>query len=206
MNDFLQSLFFFLVIAFSAIIHEYSHGWMADRLGDPTARLSGRLTLNPLAHIDPMGTFLLPALMYLISQGKMLFAYAKPVPVNPFNLRNIRYGSAATAFAGPASNILIALIFGIIMRFFPPSVFTVFLGIVVWANLLLAVFNLIPIPPLDGSKILFAVLPSQFNDIKVYLEAYGWFFLLFFVMFFFQFLAPIMQFLFTLFTGYGGLM
>lgn len=206
MNDFLQSLFFFLVIAFSAIIHEYSHGWMADRLGDPTARLSGRLTLNPLAHIDPMGTFLLPAIMYLISQGKMLFAYAKPVPVNPFNLRNIRYGSAATAFAGPASNILIALIFGIIMRFFPPSIFTVFLGIVVWANLLLAVFNLIPIPPLDGSKILFAVLPSQFNDIKVYLEAYGWFFLLFFVMFFFQFLAPIMQFLFLLFTGYGGFM
>jgi len=204
METFIQSLFFFLVIAFSAIIHEYSHGWMADRLGDPTARLSGRLTLNPIPHIDPVGTILLPAMMYLFTQGAMLFAYAKPVPVNPFNLRNIRYGTALTAFAGPASNIIIALIFGMFVRFLPLSVFTEFLSIIVLANLLLAVFNLVPIPPLDGSKVLFALLPSQFNDIKVFLEAYGWFFLIFFIVFLFQFISPIIQFLFTVFTGQGG--
>lgn len=201
METFIHSLFFFLVITFSAIIHEYSHGWMADRLGDPTARLSGRLTLNPIPHIDPVGTILLPAMMYLFTQGGMLFAYAKPVPVNPFNLRNIRHGTALTAFAGPASNIIIAFIFGMFVRFLPLSVFSEFLSIVVLANLLLAVFNLVPIPPLDGSKVLFAFLPSQFNDIKVFLEAYGWFFLIFFIVFLFQFISPIIQFLFTMFTG-----
>lgn len=201
MNDIISSLFFFLVIMLSAIMHEYSHGWMADRLGDPTAKLSGRLTLNPLAHIDPVGTFLLPAIMYLVTQGTLLFAYAKPVPVNPYNLRNIRHGTAITAFAGPASNLIIAFIFGTIIRFSATSDLTHFLEIIVTANLLLAVFNLVPIPPLDGSKILFAVLPSPFHDIQVFLETYGWVFLLFFIMFFFNIIIPIIAFLFGVFTG-----
>lgn len=202
-NEIIVPLFYILVLAFSAIIHEYSHGWMADRLGDPTARLSGRLTLNPIAHIDPIGTLLLPAIMYLFTS--FIFAYAKPVPVNPFNLKNIRYGSAMTAFAGPASNIIIALVFGMIIRFLPDAVrlthFPEFLSIIVYANLLLAIFNLVPIPPLDGSKILFAFLPSQFNDIKVFLEMYGWMFLIFFVLFIFQYLSPVLQFFFMIFTG-----
>lgn len=198
---FIFQAFFFIIIIFSAVIHEYAHGWMADRLGDPTARLSGRLTINPLAHIDPFGTFLLPASLYLISNGRFLFAYAKPVPVNPFNLRNMRYGSAIVAFAGPASNIFIAVVFGLIVRFIEPGQFSDFLSIIVLANLLLAVFNLVPIPPLDGSKVLFSVLPSQFNDFKVYLEAYGWVLLLFFAIFFFGLIIPVINFLFEIITG-----
>lgn len=205
MENFFELSFFFIVIIFSAIIHEYSHGWFADRLGDPTARLSGRLTLNPVPHIDMVGTILLPAAMYFLTAGRIFFGYAKPVPVNPSNMRNPRSGGAMTAFAGPASNFVIALIFGAIIRFLPDVVFTtpfpLFLSIIVQVNLLLAVFNLVPIPPLDGSKILFAVLPSQFNDIKVYMEAYGWFFLLFFIFFFFQLIIPVIEFLYFAFTG-----
>ena len=199
--DIISLIFFFLVITFSAVIHEYSHGWMADRLGDPTARLAGRLTLNPIAHIDPFGTFLLPALLFLGTGGRMLFAYAKPVPVNPYNLKNSRYGSAYVAIAGPASNIILAFVFGMMVRVFPDSVLTPFWAIIVFSNVLLAVFNLVPIPPLDGSKVLFSILPSQFNNFKVFLEAYGWMFLLFFIFFFFQMLIPVIQFFFTLFAG-----
>lgn len=196
-------IFYFIVIVYSAVIHEYSHGWMADRLGDPTAKLSGRLTLNPISHIDPIGSILVPALLFLFSGGKFIFAYAKPVPVNPFNLRNIRYGHALVAFAGPASNILLALIFGTMIRFFPLSPIAEFWKIIVFANLLLAVFNLIPIPPLDGSKVLFSFLPDSLHDLKVFLETYGWLFLFFFIFYFFHFLIPIILFLFSLFTGQG---
>lgn len=203
---YLIQAFFFIIIIFSSVIHEYSHGWMADRLGDPTARLSGRLTINPIAHIDPVGTFMVPAMLFLFSNGRFLFAWAKPVPINPFNLKNIRFGVGSVALAGPASNILLAIIFGMMIRFFDMGQFSEFLSIIVYANLLLAVFNLVPIPPLDGSKILFAILPSQFNDFKVYLEAYGWVLLLFFVFFLFSVLLPIIEFLFELITGQSILM
>jgi Zn-dependent protease len=198
---FVIQAFFFIIIVLSSVIHEYAHGWMADRLGDPTARLSGRLTINPIAHIDPMGTFVVPAVLFLFSGGRFLFAWAKPVPVNPFNLKNIRFGTGGVAIAGPASNVLLALIFGTIIRFMNPGQFSEFLSIIVYANLLLAVFNLVPIPPLDGSKVLFAILPSQFNDLKVYLEAYGWVLLLFFALFFFNLLIPVILFLFEVITG-----
>ncbi|KKQ57085.1 MAG: Peptidase M50 [Parcubacteria group bacterium GW2011_GWA2_38_13] len=203
---FVIQAFFFVIIIFSSVIHEYAHGWMADRLGDPTARLSGRLTINPLVHIDPVGTFMVPAALFLFSGGRFLFAWAKPVPVNPFNLKNIRFGTGGVAFAGPASNILMALIFGMMIRFLDAGQFSEFLAIIVYANLLLAVFNLVPIPPLDGSKILFAILPSQFNDLKIYFEAYGWVLLLFFALFFFNLLIPIIEFLFELITGQNILM
>lgn len=206
MDQYLVSqIFFFIVITFSAVIHEYAHGWMADRLGDPTARLSGRLTINPLVHIDPVGTLLMPAVLYLISNGTFLFAFAKPVPINPFNLRNIRNGTAIVAFAGPASNFLLAIIFGILVRILPGTQLTLFFLVIVYANIVLGVFNLVPIPPLDGSKVLFSILPSQFNDIKVFLEVYGWAILLFFALFFFRFLVPIINFLFNVITGSNGI-
>lgn len=198
-------LFFFLIIIPSAIIHEYSHGWMADQLGDATARLAGRLTLNPLAHIDFFGTILLPLGLFLFSGGTFLFAYAKPVPFNPYALKDIRWDPAKVALAGPASNILIALVFGILVRsgmFATPLVDL--LGIIVYANVLLAVFNLVPIPPLDGSKLLYAVLPDTpvFARFKMNLERYGMFILLFFIFFAFQLIMPVMSWLFSLFTGY----
>ncbi len=207
--SFSATIFFFIVIGISAIIHEYSHGWMADRLGDPTARLAGRLTLNPLAHIDLVGTILLPIIMLAVSGGRFLFAYAKPVPVNPLNIKDKRWGLASVSLAGPASNLIIALVFGLILRFLPiaanPSLIN-FLGnlsIIVYANLLLFVFNLVPIPPLDGSKVLFAILPDQLHNLKVFLQAYGVIFLFIFIFFLFRFIMPVIQFLFFIITGFS---
>lgn len=200
--DFTFAFFFFIVITMSAVIHEYSHGWLADRLGDPTARLAGRLTLNPIAHIDPFGTLFLPLVLLLFSGGTFLFAYAKPVPINPYNLKNARYGMGLVAFAGPASNLITALIFGLLVRFLPPGPLSFYLSIIVYANLLLAVFNLVPISPLDGSKILYAVLPDSFYSFKVFLEQYGMFLLLIFIFFFFRLITPIIGFLFQLITGF----
>ena len=202
--DNIALLFFFIIIIPSAIIHEFAHGWMADRLGDPTARLAGRLTLNPLPHIDMWGTILLPLGMFLISGGSFLFAYAKPVPYNPFNLKDFRWDPVKVAIAGPVSNLLIALFFGTLIRFgLLAGTVADFAAIIVYANILLAVFNMVPIPPLDGSKLLYALLPNtpDWQRFKMQLEQYGFFILLFFVFFAFEILVPIMQWLFLLFTG-----
>jgi Zn-dependent protease len=200
--------FFFIIIIPSAIIHEYAHGAIADQLGDPTARNAGRLTLNPLAHIDLFGTILLP-LFLIMAQIPILFAYAKPVPYNPYNLKNRKWGPALVGLAGPASNLLTAIIFGMVIRFFPASVdpgsalfsFVVFLSIIVYANILLAVFNLVPIPPLDGSKVLFALLPARLEHYYHQIERYGFIILLFFIFFAFQIIVPIISFLFKLIVG-----
>lgn len=156
-------IFFFLALIFSIIIHEVSHGFAAEMLGDPTARLQGRLTLNPIPHIDIMGSILVPALLILTQMG-FLFGWAKPVPYNPYNLKNQRWGEAIVAGAGPGVNILLALLFGFMIRFgegvFSPM-FLQLAGIVVFINIMLAFFNLIPLPPLDGSKILKSVLPYR---------------------------------------------
>ncbi len=199
----LQLLFFFLIIIPSAIIHEYAHGWAADQLGDPTARNAGRLTLSPLAHIDWWGTIFMPIVLLLISGGSFLFAYAKPVPYNPYNLKNQRWGPALVGLAGPAANFIMALVFGILIRFLTPSLFSSLLGIIVYANLLLMVFNLVPIPPLDGSKILFAILPDSMENFKINLERYGFIILLIFIFYFFQWIVPIITWLFRLVTGYS---
>ena len=198
-----QLLFFFLIIIPSAIIHEYAHGWVADQLGDPTARNAGRLTLDPRAHIDMWGTIIMPIMLLLFSGGSFMFAYAKPVPYNPYNLSNRKWGPALVGVAGPAANLIVAVMFGILVRFLPPSNFSLLLGIIVYANLLLMVFNLVPIPPLDGSKILFAVLPDSMYQFKLNLERYGFIILLFFIFYFFQWLVPIISWLFRLVTGYG---
>jgi Zn-dependent protease len=157
-------IFWLLVLGISVILHEVAHGYMANWLGDPTARIRGRLTLNPLVHIDPMGTFILPLFLYLTGSA-FLVGYAKPVPYNPFNIK-YKNGEALVAFAGPATNILLALIFGLSIRFFGNDMsqsllqaFTVIASL----NLFLSVFNLLPVPPLDGSKVLSALLPGEFR-------------------------------------------
>lgn len=162
----MDPIFFLLVLIFSVILHEVAHGYMANYLGDPTARLAGRLTLNPLSHIDPVGTVALPLLL-LISQGfaanSMLIGYAKPVPYNPYNLKG-KWAETLVAAAGPGTNILLAVIFAVLIRTASVAMTTEMLtafATIVYVNLLLALFNLIPIPPLDGSKVLSGLLGTQ---------------------------------------------
>ncbi|MSR70772.1 site-2 protease family protein [Candidatus Kaiserbacteria bacterium] len=148
-------VFGIVVLIFSIVLHEVAHGYMADWLGDPTARLQGRLTLNPINHIDPIGSLLLPGIL-LLTHAPILIGYAKPVPYNPYNLRG-RHAEGLVAFAGPGTNILLAVIFGLLIRFgasqLGPDLINAF-AIIAYINLLLAFFNLIPVPPLDGSKVL----------------------------------------------------
>lgn len=158
--------FLYLVVVFSAVFHEYFHGWTANQLGDPTAKYAGRLTLNPLKHIDPIGTVILPLFLLLFMGG--FVGWAKPVPYNPYNLRNQKWGSSKVALSGPASNLAIALFFGLILRFGTGFWFLSFgdllyfaLTWVVYVNIFLCLFNLIPIPPLDGSKVLMDIFPQS---------------------------------------------
>ncbi len=157
-------LFVIFALIFSIVIHEAAHGYMADALGDPTARLQGRLTLNPLRHIDPLGSVLIPGILVL-TQANILFGWAKPVPYNPYNLRNQKWGEALVAAAGPAVNIFLALFFGLLLRMGIADAVNPTFAKLAWyvmhLNVLLALFNLIPIPPLDGSKILKALLPLR---------------------------------------------
>lgn len=201
--EILQLLFFLVIIIPSSILHEYAHGWMADQLGDPTARYAGRLTLDPRAHIDKWGTIIMPLVLFVVTAGRFLFAYAKPVPYNPYNLRNQKWGSVWVALAGPGSNLLLAFVFGLVIRTFPHLNISSFLYVIVYANVLLAVFNLVPIPPLDGSKLLYALLPDSQYQIKVALERYGFVILLGFIFFGFQLISPIIAYLTSLFTGGG---
>ncbi|MFH0846075.1 MAG: site-2 protease family protein [Patescibacteria group bacterium] len=188
----------------SVVIHEVSHGYAAYLLGDPTAKNEGRLTLNPLAHLDFLGSFVVPVLAYL-SVGFML-GWAKPVPYNPYNLKNQRWGDAIVAFAGPASNLLVALFFGLFLRLgylfnFLQLISVDILVMVILINLVLAIFNLIPVPPLDGSKILFSFLPYHYIEFKQTIERYSLFLMLFVIFFLWQFIFPLISFIFYLITG-----
>jgi Zn-dependent protease len=191
-------IFYFLIIVPSAIIHEYAHGWVADMLGDPTARHAGRLTINPIAHIDPWGTILMPIMLSLATNGAFMFAYAKPVPYNPYNLKNQKWGPSMVALAGPLANLLLAIAFAIVVRLLPGLEFSSVLAVIVYANVMLTVFNLVPIPPLDGSKILYALLPSSAYKVKEFLDRYGFIILLFFVFFLFELISPIITGLFNI--------
>lgn len=156
-----DSIFVIVIIMFSAVIHEVMHGVAADRLGDPTARHAGRLTLNPIPHLDPFGSVLLPLLLSL-SQSPFLFGWAKPVPYNPYNFHKApRWGEAIVAFAGPLANFGIALAFALFMRLGILAELSDILFVIVLVNVMLGIFNLIPIPPLDGSKILPRFLPHN---------------------------------------------
>ncbi|MFZ2593924.1 MAG: site-2 protease family protein [Minisyncoccia bacterium] len=151
-----------IILIFSVILHEVAHGYMADKLGDPTARFAGRLTLNPIVHIDLFGSIILPAALFL-SGSPIMFGWAKPVPYNPHNIRG-RMGEALVALAGPATNLLLAIVFGLLLRVGlgagDPDIPSI-LYMIVHMNVLLAIFNLLPIPPLDGSKIMSALLPRD---------------------------------------------
>ena len=179
-------LFFLVVVLFSAVIHEYMHGWMADQLGDPTARDAGRLTLNPIAHLDIFGSFLMPLLLYISTAGNLVFGYAKPVPFNPYNLRDQKYGVAKVAIAGPLANFITAIFFGLIIRFIPVfSPLYVFLAIIIRINIMLMVFNLVPVPPLDGSKVILPFLPYSWQVKYLGLERYGFLLIILFISSFF---------------------
>lgn len=196
-------IFSLIIILFSAIIHEYMHGWMADRLGDPTARDQGRLTLNPLAHIDLWGSILMPALIFIGTGGSFIFGYARPVPFNPYNLKDQKYGVAKVAFAGPLANLVTALFFGLILRLIPGLniVMTSFLAAIVQINLVLLIFNLLPIPPLDGSKVLLPFLPYGWQMKFLEWERFGFALVLLFIFFGFSLIIPVINFLFRLIAG-----
>ena len=191
-----------IVLIFSAVIHEYMHGWTAYRLGDPTAKHAGRLTLNPLAHLEWFGSFFLP-LMMLLAGTPFLFGWAKPVPYNPYNLRDRRYGDAKVALAGPASNLEVAVFFGLLIRLLPflSLTFIGFLATIVYINLVLAVFNLIPIPPLDGSKILATFLSPEARARYLSQERMGFILIILLVMLAGGLIAPAVDFLFRLIVG-----
>lgn len=161
----------------SLTVHEFSHALAAYAQGDRTAQEAGRLTLNPLAHIDPIGTVLLPGLL-LLSGSPILFGWARPVPFNPLNLRNGRIGSLLVGLAGPLSNIAMCIIFGIALKlalyvYEPSNLLILFFSTLMVINFVLGVFNLIPIPPLDGSRILEAIAPQRFFPLIAFLEQYG---------------------------------
>jgi Zn-dependent protease len=201
--DTLTFIFSILVLIFSVIVHEVSHGYAAYFLGDNTAKYAGRLNLNPLNHLEWFGSFILPVVSYLT--GGFIIGWAKPVPFNPYNLRNQRWGEAIVAIAGPLSNICIALVFGLGIRFGIAGQFgEAFLyisSVIVLINLVLATFNLVPVPPLDGSKILFSFLPYNMQYIRNFLEKNQLLLVLIFIFFLWQFIFPIVTFEFKLITG-----
>lgn len=199
-----DTIFFIAILIMSVVIHEVSHGFVALRFGDKTALYAGRLTLNPLKHLDFFGSIILPAFL-ILSHSPFMFGWAKPVPYNPNNLTNRKWGTIAVAAAGVLANLFIAILFGLILRFsindVVPINFVSIVSSIVLINLGLAIFNLIPIPPLDGSKILFSLLPRSLDSIVSFLEQYSLVLIVVFIVFFVDSLFPILAYLFQLITG-----
>lgn len=197
--DQISPFFTIIVLIMSVVIHEVSHGYVAVLLGDPTPKLQGRLTLNPLRHLDLFGSVIVPI---LTSLSGFTFGWAKPVEWNPYNVKNMRMGELLISAAGPLSNILIALVFGTLVRFqvFDP-VFLTLATYVVIINLALAVFNLIPVPPLDGSKILFSILPPKFNHVREMMERYGIFLMFIAAFVLWEVVSPLVGALFNIIVG-----
>jgi len=197
-----EQIFFLIVLFFSITIHEIAHGSVALSLGDPTAKWAGRLTLNPLKHIDFFGTILLPIFLFITTNGQgPIFGWAKPVPVNPFNFRDQKWGNLKVAIAGPLVNLFIAVVFGLAIKYLPlPILMAKFFTVVSFYNLALAIFNLIPLPPLDGSHILFSFLP-EFSRFKIFLQKYGIFILIFFIFFGINLVFNLAYLLFNILVG-----
>jgi Zn-dependent protease len=202
-----------VVLILSIVLHEMAHGYAADWLGDPTARLQGRLSPNPIVHIDPLGSIVIPALLFFSNAG-ILFGWAKPVPYNPYNLRDQKWGEAKVAAAGPAVNLALALIFGLVIRWSGviglSSSFVEISSYVVYINILLAFFNLIPIPPLDGSKIIQPFLPfglqMKYRNFVQAFERWGLIGTFLFIFIFIQVLwEPFSYLVFSVFEVFTGL-
>lgn len=198
-------IFQIIVLVMSVVIHEVAHGYAALAMGDVTAKYAGRLTLNPIKHIDPIGSIIIPGILAILNSG-IIFGWAKPVPYNPYNLKNKKWGEVIVAAAGPASNIILAIVFALLIRLSPifeftPTVINLSLFIVL-INLILAFFNLIPIPPLDGSKILAGFLPTRASlRYREILGGYGFFLVFFIIFFMWQFLLILVLWLVEIMTG-----
>lgn len=200
MVDLAITIFSLIVLLFSVIVHELAHGYVAYSLGDPTAKYSGRLTLNPLRHLDMFGSIILPLLLF-ISGSPFLFGWAKPVPVNPNNFSDKKYGDIKVSVAGPLSNFALAIVFGLMIRFMPGLSYIY--APIVFINIWLGIFNLIPIPPLDGSWILFNFFPASMRGAEVFLRQYGFIILFFLIIFGGTFWSGIVDFFFRLLTGFS---
>jgi len=238
MSNFLPTfiiiLFVISIVSIIISMHEAAHAYIANRLGDPTAKLLGRITLNPSAHIDPLGTLVVPLILLVLSGGAFVFGWAKPTPINPLNFENPRKDSALTAFAGPASNFILATIIGVVSRLIPLTsetknlivrlgfggqwdnlfniidgdilafIFLALTGIVIF-NLILGIFNLIPVPPLDGFRILVGILPKDLALKLATLESYGpivlILFLFVFINIFSGFISTLITFLLSILVG-----
>lgn len=210
--DTANAIFYVIILIMSVVIHEVSHGYVANYFGDKTALYAGRLTLNPIRHLDLFGSVILPMLLVLSGTG-LVFGWAKPVPYNERNLSNLKWGRVAVAAAGAFSNFLIAIFFGILIRYSgdlgilgsagleSPAI--IIMSTIVLVNLMLGFFNLIPIPPLDGSAILFSFLPPRLRHIENTLEQYGFIILIAFILLVPNFISPIVFNTFTFLTGVG---
>ncbi|MFH1182827.1 MAG: site-2 protease family protein [Candidatus Moraniibacteriota bacterium] len=192
----LQTLSFLIAIVVALTIHEFAHAFVANYLGDPTAKYAGRLSLNPIRHLDPMGTALLLIFLFTVGLG---FGWGKPVPINPYNLRH-RHGELLVSLAGPFSNLLLAILLILVVAMLPTGVtggwsndFSGLINILVAVNVMLGIFNLLPIPPLDGSKILFDLLPQGQTEVRASFERYGPFILIAVILFGFGFLGSFVK-------------
>ena len=203
MPEAIAPFFWVIVLIFSVIIHEVSHGLLALHLGDDTAKRAGRLTLNPMKHLDPVGSFLVPLGLYVLTMGQFMFGWARPVPYDPRFLKNPKAAEGMIAAAGPMSNLLLAILFaGIAKLLFAaqaplPATFGEFINIIIFVNILLGVFNAVPIPPLDGSKILFSLLPDSMRGIRAWMEHYGMILLIAFLFIGLPIIGPIIYGLFS---------
>lgn len=189
----MEPIFYIFVLVMSVVLHEVSHGYAARALGDRTAEWQGRLTLNPIAHIDPFGSIILPILTY-ISAG-ITVGWAKPVPYNPYNLKNPKRDEGLIALAGPVSNALIAIVFSIFFHLgqgvFGAGTLQLFTVIVI-TNVALGLFNLVPFPPLDGSKILWSILPEPYaGQVRRFTERYALVFIIFLFAFVGNIIGPV---------------
>src|SRR5574344_606625 len=211
--NFIDGIFYVAVLIMSVVAHEFAHAYAAYKMGDDTAHLSGRLTLNPFKHLDIFGSILLP-LFLVISKAGFVIGWAKPVPYNPNNIRDPKKGTIIISAVGILTNLAIAVVFGLLVRLYMSMGMPIYAidgfnlspilkisTIIVLVNIVLAIFNLIPIPPLDGSKLLFSLIPYKYRLVQNFLEQWGMFVLLFFIIFLWEKVSPIIYLLFSLITG-----
>lgn len=208
-------------MVFAIVLHEVAHGWVAFRLGDPTAKEMGRLTLNPISHIDLFGTVLMPLMLFVLTDGRMLFGYAKPVPIDPRYFKDPKKGMALSALAGPGINIVMAVACSLFLRVVMTGLggrmpepywtwvavpLTLMLGYGVVINVVLAVLNMIPIPPLDGSRVVYWMLPDRQASLYYRLEPYGTLVLMALIMMgvLGKIMTPVIRPLLSLLLGDGG--